>query len=79
MWLYQKLIQICERLGFWQYTLKFISAQSYICNFYDPKTIWYFAHLTSGVGFKVIFAAFSFELTAEGQERIKMMFSYKDN
>ena len=24
MWLYQKLIQICERLGFWQYTLKFI-------------------------------------------------------
>ena len=25
MWLYQKLIQICERLGFWQYTLKFIS------------------------------------------------------
>ena len=25
MWLYQKVIQICERLGFWQYTLKFIS------------------------------------------------------
>ena len=25
MWLYQKFIQICERLGFWQYTLKFIS------------------------------------------------------
>ena len=25
MSLHQKLIQICERLGFWQYTLKFIS------------------------------------------------------
>ena len=24
IWLYQKLIQICERLGFWQYILKFI-------------------------------------------------------
>ena len=24
MWLHQKLIQIRERLGFWQYTLKFI-------------------------------------------------------
>ena len=33
MWLYQKLIEICEKLGFWQNTLKFISPWSYICNF----------------------------------------------
>ena len=25
MWLYQKLIPVCEKLGFWQYTLKFTS------------------------------------------------------
>ena len=65
-----KVIQICETLGFWQYT-----PQSYICNFYDPKTIGYFAHFMLGVGFKVIFVSFSSELTAEGQERMKMMFS----
>ena len=59
MWLYKKSIEICKRLGFWQYTLKFISPWSYICNFYNPKTIGYFAHLTLGVGFKVIFVAFS--------------------
>ena len=59
MWLDQKLIQICGRLGFWQYTLKFISPYSYISNFYDPKTIGYFTQLTLVVGFKVIFVAFS--------------------
>ena len=57
MWLDQRLIQICGRLGFWQYTLKLVSSYSYICNFYDPKTIGYFAHLT--LGLKVIFVAFS--------------------
>ena len=40
-------------------TLKLASPYSYIWNFYDTKTIGYFAHLTLGVGFKVIFVAFS--------------------
>ena len=30
MWLDQRLIQICGRLGFWQYTLKLASSYSYI-------------------------------------------------
>ena len=46
MWLDQKLIHICGRLGFPNYTLKLTGPCSYIYNFYDPKTIGYFAHLT---------------------------------
>ena len=76
MWLDQRLIQLYGRLRFWQYTLKLVSCYSHKCNFYDPKTNGYFAHLTLGVGFKVIFIPFSeFELTAEGQKHMKMMLS----
>ena len=72
MWLDQRLIQFYGRQGFWQDTLKLVSCYSYICNFYDPKTNGYFAHLTLGVGFKVIFVPFSeFELTPEGQQRVR--------
>ena len=76
MWLDKKLIQICGRLVFWQYTLKLTIPYSYTCNFYGRKAIGYFAHLKLGVAFKVIFVAFyEFELTAEGQEHIKMTLS----
>ena len=54
-----KLIQVCERLGSWLYPLKFISPYSYISNFYDPKTIGYFAPLKSSVRFKGIFVNLS--------------------
>ena len=40
-WLDQGLIQICGRLGFWQYILKLVSSYNHICNFYDPYTIGY--------------------------------------
>ena len=72
MWLDQTLIQFYGRLRFWQNTLKLVSCYSYMCNFYDPMTNGYFAHLKSGVGFKVIFVPFSeFELTAEGPQRVR--------
>ena len=41
MWLDQRLIKICVKLRFWQYTLKLVSSYTYICNFYDTKTIGY--------------------------------------
>ena len=55
MWLDQRLIQFCGMLRFWQYTLKLVSCYSYICNFYDPRTNGYFAHLTLGVHLRSIF------------------------
>ena len=72
MWLYQKLIQICERLCLWQYTLKLLVPRVTYVIFYDSKMIGLFAHLTLGVG---LLHFHEFELTAEGQERMKMMFS----
>ena len=55
MWLDQRLTEVCGMLRFWQYTLKLLSCYSYICNFYDPKTNGYFAHLTLGVHLRSIF------------------------
>ena len=72
-----RLIQICGRLSFWQYILKLVSSYSYICNFYDPYIDhWVLAHLTLGVGSKSSSLRFhEFELIAEGQKHMKMMFS----